>query len=80
MIQFSEAAEKIGVDAIRYLYAGANTASEVRFGYGLGDASARSCFFSKRNKIACCVAAFEPLYIFGGIFFIKSLPAGHRLR
>ncbi|MEI6285746.1 MAG: isoleucine--tRNA ligase [Bacillota bacterium] len=41
MIQFSEAAEKIGVDAIRYLYAGANTANDVRFGYGLGDEARR---------------------------------------
>ncbi len=41
MIRFDEAAERIGADAIRYLYAGANVASDVRFGYNLGDEARR---------------------------------------
>ena len=41
MIKFNEAAEKIGSDAIRYLFAGANVSSEVRFGYNLGEEARR---------------------------------------
>lgn len=41
MIRFDEAAERIGADAVRYLYAGANVASDVRFGYNLGDEARR---------------------------------------
>ncbi|MCL2321673.1 MAG: class I tRNA ligase family protein, partial [Oscillospiraceae bacterium] len=35
MIPFDEAAEKMGSDAIRYLFASASMANDVRFGYGL---------------------------------------------
>jgi isoleucyl-tRNA synthetase len=41
MIRFDEAAERIGADAVRYLYAGANTSSDVRFGFHLGDEARR---------------------------------------
>lgn len=41
MIRFDEAAERIGADAVRYLYAGANVASDVRFGFNLGDEARR---------------------------------------
>ena len=41
MIKFDEATEKIGSDAIRYLYAGANVESDVRFGFNLGDEARR---------------------------------------
>lgn len=41
MIKFDEAAEKIGADATRYLFAGANTSSDVRFGFSLGDEARR---------------------------------------
>ncbi len=37
MIKFDEAAEKMGADTIRYLYASAPISNNVRFGYGLGD-------------------------------------------
>ena len=37
MIQFDEAAEKIGADTIRYLFAAASIAGDVRFGYNLAD-------------------------------------------
>ncbi len=37
MIKFDEAAEKMGADAIRYLYASAPISNNVRFGYNLGD-------------------------------------------
>lgn len=37
MIKFDEAAEKIGSDTIRYLYASAPVQNDVRFGYNLGD-------------------------------------------
>ncbi len=41
MIRFDEAAEQMGADTIRYLYAGANISSDVRFGYNLGDEARR---------------------------------------
>jgi isoleucyl-tRNA synthetase len=41
MIKFNEAAEKLGSDAIRYLFAGANVSNEVRFGYNLGEEARR---------------------------------------
>ena len=41
MIKFDEAAEKIGADTIRYLYAGAPVANDVRFGFNLGDEARR---------------------------------------
>lgn len=41
MIKFDEAAEKIGADAIRYLFAGAAVSSDVRFGYSLGEEARR---------------------------------------
>ena len=41
MIKFDEAAEKIGADTVRYLYAGAPVANDVRFGYNLGDEARR---------------------------------------
>jgi isoleucyl-tRNA synthetase len=37
MVRFDEAADKLGSDAIRYLFAGASMASDVRFGYSLGE-------------------------------------------
>lgn len=37
MIKFDEAAEKMGADTIRYLYASAPMSNNVRFGYTLGD-------------------------------------------
>ena len=37
MIEFNEAAEKLGADAIRYLFASAPIQNNVRFGYSLGD-------------------------------------------
>ncbi|MDR1806145.1 MAG: isoleucine--tRNA ligase [Clostridium sp.] len=40
-IDFNDAAEIIGADAIRYLYAGANYTADVRFGYSLGDEARR---------------------------------------
>ncbi|MDR3314268.1 MAG: isoleucine--tRNA ligase [Oscillospiraceae bacterium] len=48
MIQFDEAAEVIGSDAIRYLYAGNPITSDVRFGFSLGD-EARRKLLSFRN-------------------------------
>jgi len=41
MIQFDEAAEEIGSDTIRYLYAGNPVPSDVRFGFTLGDEARR---------------------------------------
>jgi isoleucyl-tRNA synthetase len=37
MIRFDEAAEKIGADVIRYLYANSGIANDVRFGFNLGE-------------------------------------------
>jgi len=41
MIRFDEAADKMGADAIRYLFAGASMASDVRFGFTLGEEARR---------------------------------------
>ena len=41
MIKFDEAAEKIGADTVRYLYAGAPVANDVRFGFNLCDEARR---------------------------------------
>ena len=41
MIKFDEAAEKIGADTVRYMYAGAPVANDIRFGYALGDEARR---------------------------------------
>ena len=41
MIRFDEAAEKLGSDAIRYLFAGASPTGDVRFGYWLGEDARR---------------------------------------
>ena len=41
MIRFDEAAEKMGSDAIRYLFAGASMAGDVRFGFALGEEARR---------------------------------------
>lgn len=41
MIKFDEAAEIIGSDTVRFLFAGANTSADVRFGYNLGDEARR---------------------------------------
>ncbi len=41
MIKFDEAAEKIGADTVRYLYAGASNTNDVRFGFNLGDEARR---------------------------------------
>lgn len=70
MIRFDEAAERIGADAIRYLYAGANVASDVRFGYNLGDEARRKMlglwniytFFETYAEIDRPVIGKEPQY------------------
>lgn len=41
MIKFDEAANKIGADAIRYLFAGSPTNNDVRFGFTLGEEARR---------------------------------------
>lgn len=41
MIKFDEAADKIGADAIRYLFAGSPTTNDVRFGFTLGEEARR---------------------------------------
>lgn len=41
MIPFNDAADKIGADAIRYIFASAPASGDVRFGYTLGEESRR---------------------------------------
>lgn len=70
MIRFDEAAERMGADAIRYLYAGANVASDVRFGFNLGDEARRKMlglwniytFFETYAEIDNPVIGAEPEY------------------
>jgi isoleucyl-tRNA synthetase len=41
MIRFDEAVERMGADPMRYLYCAQPVATELRFGYGAGEAAAR---------------------------------------
>ncbi|MCL2404717.1 MAG: isoleucine--tRNA ligase [Defluviitaleaceae bacterium] len=41
MIRFEEAADKIGADAVRYLFASASMVNDVRFGFNLGEDARR---------------------------------------
>ncbi|MDP4090585.1 MAG: class I tRNA ligase family protein, partial [Bacillota bacterium] len=69
MIKFDEAAEKLGSDAVRYLFAGANTSSDVRFGYNLGEEARRkllafwnvySFFMTYAALEKPCLKSFNP--------------------
>ncbi len=56
MIRFDEAAEKIGADPVRYLFAGANINGDVRFGYSLTDEARRK------------IIAFWNVYVFFNLY------------
>jgi isoleucyl-tRNA synthetase len=56
MIKFDEAAEKIGADPVRYLFAAAPNAGDVRFGYKLTDEARRK------------LLGFWNIYIFFNIY------------
>lgn len=56
MIRFDEAAEKIGADPVRYLFAGANITGDVRFGYNLTDEARRK------------IIAFWNVYVFFNLY------------
>ena len=62
MIKFDEAAEKIGADPIRYLYAGAQSNNDVRFGFNLGDESRRK------------LLNFWNIYVFFNTYAILDMP------
>ena len=62
MIKFDEAAEKIGADSIRYLYAGAPVNNDVRFGFNLGDESRRK------------LLNFWNIYVFFNTYAILDMP------
>lgn len=62
MIRFDEAAEKLGADTIRYLFAGANTASDVRFGFTLGEEARRK------------LLSFWNLYVFFMTYAVLEMP------
>ncbi|MCL2382803.1 MAG: isoleucine--tRNA ligase [Oscillospiraceae bacterium] len=62
MIKFDEAAEKIGVDSIRYLYGGAQVNNDVRFGYNLGDEARRK------------LLNFWNIYVFFNTYAILDMP------
>ncbi len=63
MIKFDEAAEKLGADTIRYLFAGANVAADVRFGFNLGDEARRK------------LLSFWNIYVFFMTYAILEKPA-----
>ncbi|MDD4315919.1 MAG: isoleucine--tRNA ligase [Clostridia bacterium] len=56
MIRFDEAAEKIGSDTVRYLFASAPISGDVRFGYGLADEARRK------------VLGFWNIYVFFNLY------------
>lgn len=62
MIKFDEAAEKIGADPIRYLYASAQLNNDVRFGFNLGDESRRK------------LLNFWNIYVFFNTYAILDMP------
>ncbi len=62
MIKFDEAAEEIGADPIRYLYAGAQVNNDVRFGFNLGDESRRK------------LLNFWNIYVFFNTYAILDMP------
>ena len=62
MIKFDEAAEKIGSDPIRYLYAGAQVNNDVRFGFNLGDEARRK------------LLNFWNIYVFFNTYAILDMP------
>ncbi|MFW5780657.1 MAG: isoleucine--tRNA ligase [Bacillota bacterium] len=56
MIRFDEAAEKIGADTIRYLFASAPISGDVRFGYNLADEARRK------------ILSFWNIYVFFNLY------------
>lgn len=62
MIKFDEAAEKMGADTARYLYAGAPTNNDVRFGYNLG------------NEVRRKLLNFWNIYVFFNTYAILDMP------
>ena len=62
LIKFDEAAEKIGADPIRYLYASAQLNNDVRFGFNLGDESRRK------------LLNFWNIYVFFNTYAILDMP------
>lgn len=62
MIKFDEAAERIGADPARYLYAGASTNNDVRFGFNLGDEARRK------------LLNFWNIYVFFNTYAILDMP------
>ncbi len=62
MIKFDEAAERIGADPARYLYAGAPTNNDVRFGFNLGDEARRK------------LLNFWNIYVFFNTYAILDMP------
>ncbi|MCL2354379.1 MAG: isoleucine--tRNA ligase [Oscillospiraceae bacterium] len=62
MIKFDEAAEKIGVDSIRYLYGGASVNNDVRFGFSMGDEARRK------------LLNFWNIYVFFNTYAILDMP------
>lgn len=62
MIKFDEAADKIGVDPIRYLYVGAPVTNDVRFGFNLGDEARRK------------LLNFWNIYVFFNTYAILDMP------
>lgn len=62
MIKFDEAAEEIGADPIRYLYAAAPANNDVRFGFNLGDESRRK------------LLNFWNIYVFFNTYAVLDMP------
>ncbi len=62
MIPFDDAAQTMGADTIRYLFAGANTSGDVRFGLNLGDEARRK------------LLSFYNIYTFFMTYAVLDLP------
>ncbi len=69
MIKFDDAAEKMGADAIRYLYCSAPVTGDVRFGYNLTDETRRK------------IIAFWNVYVFFNLYASLDNPdiASHKI-
>lgn len=56
MIRFDDAADKMGADSMRYLFAGSPITNDMRFGYGLADEARRK------------ILAFWNIYVFFNLY------------
>ena len=74
MIKFDEAADKIGADASRYIFASSPMSTDVRFGFTLGDGAKRKLLsFWNLSTFFATYAEVDRLYLDNLDFDFDSL-------